>query len=177
MRPVAQFLIMLLLAMSCPASVHTSEARLLTSAEVRALLDDANCSRPVEIAIPTIAVHVADPKLSVVATGVNESRHTRWFRVRVSGEPGIPDFIVSGPIGLRSTTLAREQKPTLPIAVHRGDRVRMMAESGNLRLTTVGFALENAKPGEGVRVRIAGSQHIVHATATASSVSRRTEKP
>ena len=175
MNRAAQMLLALLLAASCQAWAHKLASRILTEEEIRAVIADDQSSA--KIVSPKITVHVANPKLSVVAAGINQGQRRSWFRIRVSGEPGLPDFLVTGPIDLRpAVPSVKKSKTTVPIAVRRGERVRMIIDRPGMRLTTVATALENAKSGEMVRVRVAGARDTVQGIAACKGVVLRREE-
>ncbi len=186
MNRAAQLLLLaLLLATNGHASAHNNKPRILTEEEIRAVIAD-DSGEYVDVASPIITVHVANPKLSVVATGVDQSQHRSWFRIRVGGEPGVPDFLVTGPTDLRPAILRaalRCHKPktsvpiVVPLVIRRGEHVSMIIERPGMRLTTMATALENAKYGEQVRVRIAGSKETLRAIAAGKGVVLRREEP
>ncbi len=168
-------LALLLFATYRPAWANNGAPRVLTEEEIRAIVDDRSRLSTV-ISSPKVTVHVATPKLSVIRTGVDQSQHRRWFRVRVSGEPGVPDFVVTGPMNLRAA-IADKSSTVQPDVVRRGERVRMVIDRPTMRLITVATALENAKAGKQVRVRVAGSRRNVRATAVGQGLVMRQEAP
>lgn len=58
----------------------------------------------------------------------------------------------------------RRRDITLPAIVNEGDLVRIQYRSGNMTLSTVGRALENAAEGQTIRIENIDSQKIIRAT-------------
>jgi flagella basal body P-ring formation protein FlgA len=57
-----------------------------------------------------------------------------------------------------------------PKLVKRGERVSVIAESGALKIRTVGQALSDGKSGDLVRVKAAGSQRVVDGIVVSQGV-------
>ncbi len=63
---------------------------------------------------------------------------------------------------IAANSIMRNDQVELPPAVRRGDVIQMLAESGNLKISTRGIAKEDGRPGERIRVSNLRSHKIVY---------------
>ena len=121
---------------------------------------ESGCFRTTaEAAAQTGVRDVAGFRLEGVRT--DAFAHADWAMVKRCGHPERPAVVVRNSSGVRAVVEAPLAVVSAAPMVRAGDEVRVSRVDGNVRLDVSGTAVESARVGERVRVRVAGGTAMV----------------
>lgn len=92
---------------------------------------------------------------------VDKRRTSQAASSRYSTPETIPGMVVKRPIG--EGEIIRSSSLTEPLAVQKGDQVKIRAQTGSVSIITSGTAMAKGKIGEQIRVKNSSSEQIIKA--------------